>query len=202
MLFGLINAPAMFQAYINKTLIDFIDINYITYFNDILIYSSIYTEYQRYIRQMLERLRQYKLYAKLFKCEFSVILIIFLGFIINTGGIEMDINKIEIIAECPKLKSFRDIKFFLDFVNFFRRFIKNYFRIAVPLTSMFKGSVNGRKVGPFEFIEKERIAFELLKVLFIRAPMLIHFKLDRPIRVKTDILDFAIIGVLLQSEDR
>jgi hypothetical protein len=62
---------------------------------------------------------------------------------------------------------------------------------------MFKDSVNGRKIGPFEFIEKERAAFELLKIFFIRAFMLIHFKPDRPIRVETDILGFAIIGMLL-----
>jgi hypothetical protein len=48
---------------------------------------------------MLERLRQYKLYVKLSKCEFSIILIIFFGFVINTGGIEIDINRIEIIIE-------------------------------------------------------------------------------------------------------
>jgi hypothetical protein len=97
--FGFINVPAIFQAYINKALADLIDINYVTYLNNILIYFSIYTEYQRYIRQVLEYLRQYKLYAKLSKCEFFIILILFLKFVINIDGIEMNINKIEIIAE-------------------------------------------------------------------------------------------------------
>jgi hypothetical protein len=62
---------------------------------------------------------------------------------------------------------------------------------------MFKGSINGRKAGPFEFTEKERAAFELLKAFFIRAFMLIHFKSDKSIRVKTDILNFIIIEILL-----
>jgi hypothetical protein len=62
---------------------------------------------------------------------------------------------------------------------------------------MLKGSVNGRKADPFEFIEKEKALFELLKASFIRALMLIHFELDRPIKIKTDILDFTIAGVLL-----
>jgi hypothetical protein len=61
---------------------------------------------------------------------------------------------------------------------------------------MFKGSINGRKAGSFEFIEKERAAFELLRAFFTRAPMLIHFKFDRPIRVETDILNFVIVGML------
>jgi hypothetical protein len=48
---------------------------------------------------VLERLRQYKLYIKLSKCEFAIILIIFFEFVINTGGIKMNINKIKIITE-------------------------------------------------------------------------------------------------------
>jgi hypothetical protein len=97
--FNLINAPAIFQTYINKTLADLININYVTYLNNILIYSSIYVEHQQYIRQILEYLRQYKLYIKLSKCEFSIISITFLKFVINIGGIEMNISKIKIIAE-------------------------------------------------------------------------------------------------------
>jgi hypothetical protein len=57
MLFSFINVPAIFQTYINKALAEFIDIDCVAYFNDILIYSSIYIEHQRYVRQMLERLR-------------------------------------------------------------------------------------------------------------------------------------------------
>jgi hypothetical protein len=69
------------------------------------------------------------------------------------------------------------------------------------LASIFK-DINDRKIDSFEFIEKEKIAFELLKVSFIRALILIHFKPDRPIRIKIDILDFAIIEVLLQPENK
>jgi hypothetical protein len=66
---------------------------------------------------------------------------------------------------------------------------------------MLKDSINGRKVGPFEFTEKEKTAFELLRVSFIRAPMLIHFKPDKPIRIETNILNFAIIEILSQLEN-
>jgi hypothetical protein len=102
MSFNFISAPAIFQAYINKTLTNLININYITYFDDILIYSSIYAEHQRHIRQVLERLRQYKLYTKLFKYEFSIISIIFFGFVINIGGIEMNINCLLYTTPSPR----------------------------------------------------------------------------------------------------
>jgi hypothetical protein len=58
---------------------------------------------------MLERLRQYKLYIKLFKYEFSIILIIFLEFVINIDIIKININKIKIITEYPESKFFRNI---------------------------------------------------------------------------------------------
>jgi hypothetical protein len=80
-------------------LADLIDVNYVAYFDNILIYLINRAEYQQYIRQILERLRQYKLYAKLFKCEFSVISIIFLGFVIDIRKIEMDESRVEIIGE-------------------------------------------------------------------------------------------------------
>jgi hypothetical protein len=95
-----------------------------------------------------------------------------------------------------------DIQIFLNFTNFYRRFIKNYSRIAAPLTFILKDSVNGRKTDPFEFIKKEKTTFELLKVFFTRASILIHFKFDKSIKIKTNILNFTIIGVLSQSKKR
>jgi hypothetical protein len=99
MFFSLANTPAIFQAYINEVLTDLIDVNYVAYFNNILIYSINRAEYQQHVRQILKRLRQYKLYIKLFKCEFSVISVTFLRFVINIKGIEIDESKIEIIVE-------------------------------------------------------------------------------------------------------
>jgi hypothetical protein len=91
--------PAIFQTYINRALIDLIDVSYVIYLNDIFIYSINRAKYQQYIRQIFERLRQYKLYIKLSKYEFSIISIIFLGFVINTRRIEMNESRIEAIAE-------------------------------------------------------------------------------------------------------
>jgi hypothetical protein len=108
----------------------------------------------------------------------------------------MDESRIEIIIEWPESRSFRNIQIFLDFANFYRRFIRDYSRIAAPLTSILKGNINGRKIDSFKFKEVARAAFKLLKAFFIRAPMLIHFNPSRPIKIETDILKFAIAGIL------
>ena len=95
--FSLVNALAIFQSYINRALIDLINIYYIIYLDDIFIYFINSTDYQRHVREVLERLRNFKLYLKLFKCEFSVDRVEFLGFIIITRGIDMEGSRVEII---------------------------------------------------------------------------------------------------------
>ena len=68
--FGLTNAPAVFQHMANDVFRDFLDRFVIIYLDDILIYSRTLEEHERLVRQVLERLRQFGLYAKLEKCTF------------------------------------------------------------------------------------------------------------------------------------
>ena len=96
--FNLTNTSAIFQLYINRALVDLINIYYIIYLNDILIYSTNPTDYQRHIREILERLRNFKLYLKLSKYKFSVNRVEFLSFIITTRDIDMEGSRIEIIT--------------------------------------------------------------------------------------------------------
>src|SRR6266536_4116331 len=97
MLFGLANTLTIFQSYINRALVNLINIYYIIYLDDILIYFTNFTDYQRHIREVLERFRNFKLYLKLFKCEFSINRVEFLNFVIITRGINMEGSRIEII---------------------------------------------------------------------------------------------------------
>ncbi len=95
--FGLANTLTTFQAYINRALIGFINIYYIIYLDDILIYFINFADYQRYIREILERFKNFKLYLKLSKYKFSVDRVKFLNFIITTRGIDMEGSKVEVI---------------------------------------------------------------------------------------------------------
>jgi hypothetical protein len=69
--FGLINAPATFQAYINGALKGLLDITCVVYMDDICIFSSSIKEHAKYVREVLTRLRKAGLYVKLSKCEFN-----------------------------------------------------------------------------------------------------------------------------------
>jgi hypothetical protein len=104
--FSLTNAPAIFQAYINKALSKLIDYFVVIYLNNILIYSKPGEDYYTYVRIVIERLRKHKLYAKLSKCFFDVEEVEFLGFIVGFIGVKPDPNRILTIKKWPKPKLF------------------------------------------------------------------------------------------------
>jgi Reverse transcriptase (RNA-dependent DNA polymerase) len=99
MLFSLINASATFQLYINEALRGYLDIFYITYLNDIIVYSERVEDYEKHVRKVLERLRQYSLYTKLSKYLFSIEELEFLGYIIGILGISMDYRRVATIRD-------------------------------------------------------------------------------------------------------
>jgi hypothetical protein len=107
--FGLANAPATFQVYINKALVSLVDICYIIYLDNILIYSKDEREHERHIRAVFKRLRRYKLYAKRFKYVFHIIFIEFLSFIMSIEGVLINLNKIDSIFIWLVPKSFKDV---------------------------------------------------------------------------------------------
>jgi hypothetical protein len=92
--FGLMNALAIFQAYVNEALTGLFNIIYVAFLDDICIYSDLIEKYEEYVRQVFDRLRIYGFYCKLFKCEFSVEKITFFGYIIRVAGVLMDLRKI------------------------------------------------------------------------------------------------------------
>jgi Reverse transcriptase (RNA-dependent DNA polymerase) len=107
--FNLINASTTFQSYINEALRGYLDIFYIIYLDDIMVYSERVEDHEEHVRKVLERLRQYNLYIKLLKYLFSVEELEFLGYIIRILGISMDYRRVAIIRDWPTLIIYREI---------------------------------------------------------------------------------------------
>jgi hypothetical protein len=97
--FKLTNAPAIFQAYINKILEGLLDITCVVYLNNICIYNDSIKKHIKHVREILNRLRKTRLYVKLFKCEFDKKEIIFLKYVIGVHGIRINDVKIRIILD-------------------------------------------------------------------------------------------------------
>lgn len=196
--FGLTNAPATFQAYVNEALRGLLDDICVAYIDDILIYSNSLEEHVYHVRLVLERLRQYGLYVKLSKCEFSVKMVEFLGFYVGVDGVSMDPRRVQAIQQWPAPKSYRDIQVFLGFANFYRGFIYRYSAIAAPMTDLLNGMEKGKKKGPFLWTEGAERAFNTLKECFQTAPVLAHYDPERQSQVSTDASGRAIGGILSQ----
>ncbi|KAL0285953.1 UNVERIFIED_CONTAM: RNA-directed DNA polymerase [Sesamum angustifolium] len=97
--FGLTNAPATFSTLMNQVLHGFLDEFVVVYLDDIVVYSGTLAEHVEHLRQVLTRLREHELYAKVSKCSFAQESISFLGHIVERGRIRMDPKKVQAIEE-------------------------------------------------------------------------------------------------------
>ncbi len=130
-------------------LCEYLDQVCIAYLDDIVVYSNSLEEHMEHVQCVLAKLQEAGLYLKLMKCEFNMQQISFVRSIITPDGVEIEPDRVRAIAEWPEPESHRDIQVFLDFANFYCRFISAFSKIAKPMTDMLKGGKNGRFAGPF-----------------------------------------------------
>ncbi|WVZ79414.1 hypothetical protein U9M48_026994 [Paspalum notatum var. saurae] len=129
MSFGLTNAPAFFMYMMNSVFMNELDKFVVVFIDDILIYSKNEKEHEEHLRIVLTRLREHKLYAKFSKCAFWLKEVGFLGHILSEKGVAVDPSKPETVTE---------IRSFLGLAGYYRRFIKDFSKIAKPMTSLTK----------------------------------------------------------------
>ncbi|KAJ0788379.1 putative nucleotidyltransferase, Ribonuclease H [Helianthus annuus] len=164
--FGLTNAPAVFMDLMNRVCKAYLDRFVIVFIDDILIYSKTQAEHEQHLRLILELLRTEHLYAKFSKCEFWLQEVQFLGHTVNKLGIHVDPAKIEAVKNWVAPKSPSEIRSFLGLAGYYRRFISNFSKIAVPLTSL------TQKERPFVWGPEQEESFQTLKDMLCNAPIL------------------------------
>ena len=190
--FGLCNAPATFQHFINDVFRDLLDQFVIAYLDDILIFSDNLEEHRKHVCIVFERLRQNRLYIKLEKCEFEQTQIQFLGYIISPDGVGMDPEKIKAVVDWPAPGNIKEIQRFVGFANFYRKFIRNFSKVIAPITQLTKKGV------PFVWSSEAQAAFGKLKTLFTSAPVLVHPNPELPFIVEVDASNSAVGAILSQ----
>ncbi|KAI0992334.1 hypothetical protein K3495_g15852, partial [Podosphaera aphanis] len=194
--FGLSGAPATFQRYINGVLREYLDDFCTAYMDDVLIYTSgTKNEHNQKVRMILTRLKEAGLYLDIDKCEFAVKSVKYLGFIIQAGiGLQADPAKIKAIVDWIPPTSTTGVRSFLGFANYYRMFIPRFSELAAPLTAM-----TGKGV-PFKWGSEQQEAFELLKILFTRAPILTQWDHEKATFLEADCSGYALGGTLTQSD--
>ncbi|KAJ9561205.1 hypothetical protein OSB04_006365 [Centaurea solstitialis] len=134
--FGLTNAPAAFMDLMNRVCRPLLDRSVIVFIDDILIYSKTKEDHVEHLREVLEILRKEQLYAKFSKCDFWLQEVQFLGHLVNREGIKVDPAKVEAVMKWESPKSPSEIRSFLGLAGYYRRFIQDFSKIAVPLTKL------------------------------------------------------------------
>ncbi|KAF8755911.1 hypothetical protein RHS01_04645 [Rhizoctonia solani] len=101
MTFGLTNAPAAFQHFMNKLFRDLLDVCVIIYLDDILIFSKDDASHTKHVHEVLKRLMDNQLFCKASKCTFHVTSVEYLGIIVSDKGFSLDKLKIQAVQEWP-----------------------------------------------------------------------------------------------------
>src|SRR5438552_566286 len=169
--FGLTNARATFQTLMNNIFRDLLDVYVIVYLDDILIYSKNKVEHEQQLLQVLQRLKDHQLYAKLSKCTFFSNSIEYLGHIADGEGLRPNPQLVQALTDFPQPKTLKELQSFLGLANYYRKFIANFSRIALPLTDATQNA-SSSNLQPIEWIDKMQTAFKEIKKALISAPCL------------------------------
>lgn len=192
MTFGTCNAPATFQALMNRVFQPFVRKFMLVFFDDMLVYSKVWDEHLQHLQSILLVLRQNKLLVKLCKCEFGIRRIKYLGHILSTEGVSMDKDKIKeaLVLNQPTPKSLKALRGFLGLFEYYRKFISGYCVIAEPLTTFIRE-------GNFTWTLEGEIAFQQLKQALKQAPILSMLDFTKLFIVECDASSSGIGVVLL-----
>jgi hypothetical protein len=136
--FGLTNASATFQALMNDVLRPFLRWFALVFFDDILIYSSSWSEHLCHVRLVFEQLQAHKLYLKKSKCFFGARSVAYLGHVISADGVAMDGEKVQVVLSWPPPTTIPAVRSFLGLADYYQRFIKDYGATAAPLTQLLR----------------------------------------------------------------
>lgn len=194
--FGLSNAPATFQRFMNRVLQPFLGKFVMVYLDDIVIYSDSVLEHEKHLQMVLDTLKENSLVAKRSKCAFFYSQISFLGFIIGGGKVLTDPEKIIKVKNWPRPKTVKDCQSFVGLTGFYRRFIKNYAKITAPLQDFITGKT--------KWAEPQDESFQTIKDKMVSTPVLQApiFKEGYKFRVTTDASDTCLGFVLEQLDDK
>ena len=195
--FGMANSPSTFQRYINHALGDLLDDYATAYVDDILVWTESDSEalHHKQVNEVLKRLKKAGLTVDINKSEFDTRRTKFLGFIIEPGSCSMDPEKVKAITEWEAPKTVKEVRSFLGFANFYRTFIKNFSKLAAPLTDL---TVNAKKK-LFIWNATAQKSFEELKTIFVSEPVLSAFDPNLDTIVETDSSGYATGAILLQN---
>ena len=192
--FELINEFAIFQNFINDTLMSYFNKFVVTYLNDILIYSDNIKKHKKHVRKIFQKFRKIDIQTNIDKCKFHKIETKFLNVLIEKNKIRMNLIKIIAIVGWKTSTNLIQIQSFFEFVNFYRRFMKNFSKITKTLTRMTKKNFE------FEWTFTYESIFQKLKNRVTEISILTHFNFESKTIIELNFSDYVSIKILFQKK--
>jgi hypothetical protein len=192
--FGISVAPSVYQRLINCVFASRGWRHTLAYLDDLIIFTKTFAEHLEELQAVFNLIRKAKLKLNPKKCTFFEQRVKYLGYIVSKEGISTDPNKIRAVQEYPRPTNLREVRSYLGFCSYYRRFIKDFSRIVKPLTGLTK------KNAPFNWNEEQEQAFNELKICLSTAPVLGHPDLSLPFQLRTDVSKLGIGAILIQEE--
>lgn len=192
--FGLRNSSITFSRVIGQVLQGLNWKNVLAYVDDILIFSKNFDDHLKHLNQVFDRLRKANFTLKPSKCHFGVKQVKYLGHVLTKEGVKVDPAKIEVVKNHPRPKNQHEVRQFLGLANYYRRYVKDYAKIAVPLNSLLQ------KDNDFKWTSDCDKSFESLRTSLTTAPILAFPDMSKPFHLTTDASGHA-IGYILGQLD-
>jgi hypothetical protein len=193
--FGLMNAPATFQRLMDNVFYDVTWKFVLVYMDDIIIYSKTLEDHRKHLEQVLQLLINAGLKLNPDKCDFFRKQILFLGHMVSGEGIKPNPMLVEKIKNCTPPTTKRKVRSFLGLASYYRRFIRDFSKIAKPLYTLTKQDVT------FCWTEECQRAFEYLRTCLTTKPVVIYPDFNKPFILHTDASNYAIGAVLAQTDE-
>ena len=171
--FGLCNAPATFQRLMDLVLAGLQWSHCLVYLDNVIVLGRSFAEHLQNLQAVFKRLRQGGLKLKLSKCSLLQQEVQYLGHIVNREGVSVDPGKVEKVLTWPVPQSVQEVRQFLGFYSYYRRFILNFADIARPLHHMTEKNAN------FKWTSEAGAAFEHLCKQLATTPVLVYPDFER-----------------------
>ncbi|KAL6460364.1 hypothetical protein MHYP_G00303300 [Metynnis hypsauchen] len=212
---GVSGAPATFQRIMEKTVGDMNLLEVLVYLDDLIVFGATLEQHEQRLLKVLNRLKEEGLKLSLDKCQFCQPSVSYVGHIVSQKGVSTDPKKTEAVTSWPRPTTVTELRSFLGFCGYYRRFVKDYSKVAFPLNQLLSGyPPHGKRFKknqeqpyfnpsePFgsRWDDHCQTAFEELKHRLTNAPVLAFANPQLPYVLHVDASREGLGGVLYQDQ--
>lgn len=191
--FGLTNSPATFQRLVDRLLGPELEPNAFVYLDDIIVATDTFEKHLKVLEKIFERFIEAGLTFSKEKCNFCIPELKYLGYVVSSKGLHVDVDKVRAILELKPPKNATEIRRVIGMASWYRRFIPSFPHLINPLTELLK---KNRK---WEWSKECERSFQSLKNALVSAPILSCPDFSKPFVVQTDASAYGIGAVLSQQ---